>query len=294
MSNKIIKKKFGYYQLRNKPTKKSLSDYYANLYYQQYAGSYESEYSDTEVKYIKNKQRYLELCLKRLIRKGIKGKKFLDIGCGEGWTLSHFLSIGCNVKGVDFSSLGIEKFNPEVSKYFVKEDIYLFLEKEIRKSNKYDIINLTNVIEHVLEPEDLLVGLKTLLKPFGILVVTFPNDFSNFQKLLLELGKVAEEFWILPPDHISYFTKDSFLNLTESLGMFVEFILADFPIDIFLINDYSNYVKNKSKGKQAHLARLFIMNFLFDQNFEQTVEIILKFGRLGFGRNLTAFLRIKK
>ena len=64
MTSEVIKRKFGYYQLKDKPTNEELSDYYANKYYQEGVGSYEIEYSDVEIKYIKNKQRYLEYCLR--------------------------------------------------------------------------------------------------------------------------------------------------------------------------------------------------------------------------------------
>ncbi|MEK0338057.1 MAG: hypothetical protein QQN41_11550, partial [Nitrosopumilus sp.] len=124
--------------------------------------------------------------------------------------------------------------------------------------------------------------------------VTFPNDFSDLQKLLVDSGKVDEEFWVVAPDHISYFTKDSFSKMAESLGLSVELILADFPIDIFLLNDHSNYIKDKSKGKQAHYSRIYVMNLLFDIDFEHNLNAFLSFGQSGFGRNLTAFLRVNK
>ena len=290
-NKKVIKKETGYYQLKEKPIKEELDNYYSNKYYQESQGSYETEYSDAEIKYIKSKQRYLHYCCEKILG---GGKSFLDVGCGEGWSLSYFKSIGCNVKGVDFSSFGIEKFNPEVIGFFVKSDIYEFLQNEITTSNRYDIINLTNVIEHVLHPEELLANLKNILSNDGIIIVTFPNDFSKFQYLLYDLGKIEEEFWIVSPDHISYFTKDSFSNMAKSLGFSIELVLADFPIDLFLINDYSNYIRDKSKGKQAHYSRVQTMNLLYDLDFELSAEAFLNLGAMGFGRDLTAFMKIKE
>ena len=42
-----------------------------------------------------------------------------------------------------------------------------------------DIIHLGNVIEHVLNPEDLLKKIKNILSSNGILICTFPNDFPS-------------------------------------------------------------------------------------------------------------------
>ena len=290
--NKVIKKETGYYQLKEKPTKEELTDYYKNKYYQKCMRSYEVEYSNAEIKYIKNKLKYLQYCCKKIYGGGMDGKSFIDIGCGEGWTLSYFRSIGCIVKGVDFSFFGIEKFNPEVINFFIQDDIYQFLKKEMTTSNRYDIINLTNVIEHVLEPEELLLNIKNILTENGVIIVTFPNDFSKLQNLLMELGKIKDEFWIVSPDHISYFTKDSFSSMAESLGFYIELVLADFPIDLFLLNDHSNYIRDKSKGKQAHYSRIYTINLLSEIDFDVSAEAFLNLGSMGFGRDLTVFMKI--
>lgn len=102
--------------------------------------------------------------------------------------MDYFKNIGCKVKGVYFSSYGIEKFKPELLDYFIQSDIFEYIENEISTANKYNIINLINVVEHVLEPEDLLVNLKNILSDEGI--ITFPNDFSPLQDRLLSLRKI--------------------------------------------------------------------------------------------------------
>ena len=71
--------------------------------------------------------------------------------------------------------------------------------------------------------------------------MTFPNDFSPFQELIKKLGKISEDFWVVPPDHISYFNKESMKNLVENIGYEVKYILADFPIDIFLFSLMGEY-----------------------------------------------------
>lgn len=291
MRKEVVKKGIGYYQLADKLSDKEIKEYYENKYFQEAKGGYDIQYSDAEIKYIKNKQMYLQLCLEKM-GISIKGKKFLDLGCGEGWTLSYFKSLDCEVKGVDFSSYAIKKFNIDVYENFIQSDIYEFLDREIKMSNKYDIINLTHVIEHVAEPEELLLNLKTIVLDGGVIIVTFPNDFSELQKQLLDLEKINEKFWITFPDHISYFTKQSFIKMIDSLDLHAELILADFPIDILLLNDHSNYIKDKSKGKQAHYTRVQTMNLLVDLSPKISLEAFLNFGQMGFGRNLAVFIKI--
>ena len=75
------------------------------------------------------------------------------------------------------------------------------------------------------------MDMKPLLTDRGVLIVTFPNDFSDIQKLSVDLEK-NNEYWVASPDHISYFNKDSFQNLAESLGFKVVLLFAEFPIEI--------------------------------------------------------------
>jgi len=292
MTQRTIKTKNEYYQIKNKPTQEELLKYYEKKYYQHGIGSYEKEYSEEELQFTKDRQKYLEFCLRKIHYDKFKDKTFLDIGCGEGWSLSHFNFLGCKVKGVDFSSFGIEKFNPDILKYFKKGNIYDFIYDQIEKSNLWDIINLSNVIEHVLEPEELIFNLKSILSKGGKIICTFPNDYSPFQKLLLKNKKIDSDFWVTIPDHISYFNKESFTKMAQSLGLHIELLLADFPIDIFLLNEHSNYINNTSKGKEAHYARIRSVNLLNQIDFNTSVETFINLGKIGFGRNLTAFMSI--
>ena len=65
--NNIIEKKSGYKQLKKKPTKKELSDYYENFYYQEAKSSYEKTYSKKEIKFFRNKQKNRKKLSSKLI-----------------------------------------------------------------------------------------------------------------------------------------------------------------------------------------------------------------------------------
>ncbi len=293
-SNQVkVKKNKEYYQLSPKPSERMLKDYYENIYFQQLKGSYEKSYSKDELLYFHNNNSIISTCLNKIFNEDIKNKSLLDLGSGEGWTLKYFHKRGCNVLGVDFSSHGISKFNKPMLKYFIESEILEFIDKCIAEDKKFDIINLTNVIEHVLYPEQLLASIKRIMNPDGVVIVTFPNDFSSLQNLLLKRGKISNAFWVVSPDHISYFNKLSFSELSARLGYKQQYYLADFPIDLYLLNDNSNYILDKTKGKQAHLSRLEFINLICKHDLINATEFLLSLGNLGFGRNLTAFLKSK-
>lgn len=294
-THKIATKRVNeYIQLSVKPTPDELGVYYKNIYFQQSKGSYQRKYSKAELHYINNCNIAIVNCVERIARSNIRGKTFLDLGAGEGWALKTFYNAGCVVTGVDFTSFAISRFNKGLKKYFFEDDIINFVNKCISTKRKFDIVNLTNVIEHVIEPEKLLFSIKKLLSRKGIIVVTFPNDFSELHNLLLSKRLISHPFWVASPDHISYFNKESFSKMSKRLGFDQLLFCADFPIDLFLLNETSNYVNDRSKGKQAHLARVDFINMINKMNKNTVIDFLTSMGELGIGRNLTAFLRNRK
>jgi hypothetical protein len=119
-----------------------------------------------------------------------------------------------------------------------------------------------------------------------------PNDFSGFQKYLIQQG-FTKENWISPPEHLSYFNRSSLINLLDSVGYKVISVQADFPIEQFLINKYSNYNGDKGRGKEAHASRVLITNFLAKQNLDRYIDYREASADLDYGRLLTAYVKLK-
>lgn len=67
-------------------------------------------------------------------------------------------------------------------------------------------------------------------------------------------------------------------------------IQADFPIELFLINENSNYWKDQSLGKAAHESRVTITNYLARTNIRRLVDYQEAAADLEFGRLLTAYV----
>jgi 2-polyprenyl-3-methyl-5-hydroxy-6-metoxy-1,4-benzoquinol methylase len=289
MINKLQKHELGFYEIKDKPTVKELQDYYANKYYQEVSSSgYEFNYSKDELEYFRVKnERYYSIAKK--IRK-IENGSFLDVGCGEGYGLSYFKEQGYIVKGLDFSSSGVSSKNPNCLNELVVGNLFELLKIEIESENTYDIIYLQNVLEHVIDPVDLLRNLHNILSLDGVIILTVPNDFSIIQKEAIRRKHIDREFWIATPDHLSYFEKDSLVNICKATGFNVCDLLGDFPIDLYLYHQGSNYIKDKSAGKSAHNARIELECLLAKQNMDDVLNLWRSMGQVGMGRDLTIFL----
>lgn len=98
----------------------------------------------------------------------------LEIGCGEGGNLLPFSKRGCKVTGIDISAIRIDEakqfFQEEgVSGNFLCQDIFT-----VEVNDKFDIIIIHDVIEHVMRKKELLTIATTLSNDNGLIYVGFP------------------------------------------------------------------------------------------------------------------------
>jgi len=290
MYKDVVLTKYGYYQLKDKPSKESLSEYYREKYYQTSKGKYKKSYTPSELKFIENKlERKFEILNDHINNTEQCG--FLDIGCGEGWALNFFYNKGLKVFGIDYSSHGCNSFNPEMIKFLKTGDIYQIIDEMISERVKFDIIQMDNVLEHVLEPQEIVVKLKNLLSDIGICIIEVPNDYSTLQKYLFENEKINSPFWVGAPDHISYFNKEGLTKLFHQNHFNMVQLSTDFPIDINLLNEDTNYYLNKNKGRNVHIARIEFENLLNSIDIIKTNQLYATLAELGVGRNIIAYFK---
>jgi 2-polyprenyl-3-methyl-5-hydroxy-6-metoxy-1,4-benzoquinol methylase len=285
----LVRNAIGFFEVEPKPCIEDLQKHYSNKYYQNSHGSYEKSYSESQLKYFLNEG---ELALKTLKRYAVDTKSsLLDLGCGEGFFASCFKSFGWEVKCVDFSNDGISRHNPSLLPNFTESDLLTYLNSHGSEISKYGLINLDNVLEHLVDPIAMIRTLRGLIKAKTVVRIEVPNDFSSFQSLLVKRG-CTEETWVVLPDHLSYFNKDSLLALLESEGFKVRSCQADFPIEQFLLNDHTNYWKDRSLGSAANLARVVVTNYMVEMNIDRLIDYREAAADLEFGRELTVYVTL--
>jgi len=290
---RLIRTKYGFYQYRPLPSEEELEKYYKEKYYQKGLGSYSVSYLNEEIEYFKLKAKLIYLKASQIVDMK-KINFFLDIGCGEGWVLNEFYQKGQIVKGIDFSNYGLAKFHPHLLSFFEQGNIYKILKQEIMRKQKYNIILIANVIEHVIDPIDLLRNIRQIMFPDSLLIIVAPNDFSPLHQYLIKHKFISKKFWLKYPDHLSYFNKKSMEKLLLHLGFRVNSVVADNPIDLNLLNDNSNYIKNPLKGKKTHLFRVRTDLFLSSLDLNKFLQLYEIFGSMGIGRDLSYYCLLKE
>jgi SAM-dependent methyltransferase len=285
---RLVRHALGFLQIADMPSAEELQAYYAERYFQTAQGCYEITYSEDEL-------RYFDVLIERKAHAiaGIRGETpgtMLDVGCGEGFAMAWFARHGWAVEGLDPSRAGLAAMNPDMAEFADFGDVFQLLDERIRQGRSYDLVWMTNVLEHVVDPVALLNTLGALVAAGGVLVITVPNDGSAFQEMLLDAGHIPERFWIAPPDHLAYFDHVSLRAITAATGWECRDVSADFPIDFFLLHEGSNYVRDRTAGKAAHRARIAMELLLADQPIAKVNDYYRAMAEVGLGRQLSAVL----
>ena len=279
----VIKNELGYFEL--KPAyQKDMDSFYEEEYYQNQHALYRTEYSGEELAYKNNLYRQKEYIVKTIVGGDCADRlSFLDIGCGEGYALSWFDRNGWDVAGIDESVYGIRSHNSGMEARMIQGDF--LAEKEKLAEKHYDFINIDNVLEHVIRPDEFLEAVAALCDRQTTVCVTVPNDFSVIQKIAYEMGQIDGPFWVTKEtsEHFSYFGRESL----EKAGN-----LADLPVDLFLLHASSNY-RRRQTGHECHVAGITLENRLFSRSLPDTVKLHQAMALNGIGRDISMFFRLK-
>lgn len=136
-----------------------------------------------------------ELCLRDLAifaMGDIKGKKILDLGCGDGLYMLILAQMGAEVCGQDVSSKNIEGANSILKKNgFNCETKVGSASKLMFLDNSFDMAFSGDFFEHItlVEKKDVVSEVFRVLKPGGSFTIKTPN--LQYQKMVLWLKRVS-------------------------------------------------------------------------------------------------------
>jgi SAM-dependent methyltransferase len=157
-----------------------------------------------------NKQRgYRSICrtLQQLVRSMRKTPKLLDIGCGLGFFLDTASEFGFRPDGIEFNEHAIE--------YIRRRYPYRVSQLgELRRTERYDVVTMFDVIEHLREPFATLDEAWERLEDNGVLVIVTMDSTSLMSRLM---GKRLEDFRRIR-EHLFFFSRANLIPILRHRG----------------------------------------------------------------------------
>lgn len=120
-----------------------------------------------------------------LLRKGVQGRKVLDIGFGCAAIAAKLKEASAILDGIDCNPAAVEENGKIYRKAYLADANDL---DDIGLSEKYDIIILSDILQYLVHPEEFLSRLKKYLVKGGLLVVNVPNIANIHVRLSLLRG----------------------------------------------------------------------------------------------------------
>jgi SAM-dependent methyltransferase len=168
----------------------------------------------------------------KYISKHIKGKVGLEIG-GPSWLWRSYVPIYRWAKRVDNLNRasttifgqnhkeGRGTFNYWVMKsgdQYISEGNYSFFKDDI-----YDFVVLRDVLEHLANPIKMLIEIRRIIKPGGVVILTVPNKLGTF-----DYGRPNTTFAHIFNDYINQTQEDDETHFQEAIDLIHDHITPEY------------------------------------------------------------------
>lgn len=159
-----------------------------------------------------------------IIARNVEDNSFiLDVGCGSG-ALGKLLKEKkkCKVHGIDIDNEALKiagNYYDKVENISVCDITSKQYSKFINNNFKYDYIIFADLLEHILDPGQLLYDFSKKLKKNGKILVSIPN-IAHWDIIF---GLLNNQFnynktGLLDTTHVRFYTYSSFLDLIDNIN----------------------------------------------------------------------------
>ena len=246
-------KNCGHMYLEGNFTPEMLTEMYSNYYPRsQYGEQYEPYTEHTGfLAWLDGKKAGCHLWVPQNVR-------ILDIGCGGCEALGYHKARGCEVWGCEAD----ENVRKIAERLGVNVNIGLFNPDNYEK-DYFDYVTMSHVLEHSIDPIEMLKQVHKVLKPNGKLVIGMPYPYCIESFLF---GR----YWIgwHTPFHPNLFSKKSTRLSLEKAGFRYEFSKSSTP-SIRLLDQWAVLFVHGGQGKPM---RFRVFSWAHHQSFGNELE----------------------
>lgn len=186
--------------------------------------------------------------------------RILDIGCGSGKFVQYLRSKGYEATGLEPSAALFGKFL-EGQDHYYNNDVQTFRDEQPHE--QFNIITITDVLEHIEDPQSFLKSVSHLLSPGGVVFISTPNARSLFARMAGQGWHYYNKY------HLSLFCKKNFTQFMESHGFnkLVLKHLTRYQSFYYIIKYGLNFMLHTEKGVPRFLSGMNIPVNLHDNMY---------------------------
>ncbi|QRF75046.1 bifunctional 3-demethylubiquinone-9 3-methyltransferase/ 2-octaprenyl-6-hydroxy phenol methylase [Thermoplasmatales archaeon] len=175
-------------------------------------------YSDP-FKYLSKQESAYHFIYDFLEKANVKLRRILEIGSGLGYLTYALNKAGYSATGIDISNSSVDKAINRFGNYYKHSDLKDLRQNTTDEASKFDLIIATELIEHVVNPVELIKECIPLLKSGGFILLTTPNYY------------VEKRIWQTdpPPIHRFWFSRRSFEVIAGVLDLNLSFLTDNYP-----------------------------------------------------------------
>ncbi|MCJ7653941.1 MAG: class I SAM-dependent methyltransferase [Dehalococcoidia bacterium] len=169
--------------------------------------------------------------------KAVKNLEILECGCGTGGITLPLASLGCHVTAFDVDSSALSVISKRIQEEKLNNVIVIEANGgSFDDGRTYDLVVASEVLEHVVDPEEFVQRIRARVNSGSWLVVTIPNGYGPWQlrrrlsiitclqrnnRLRRILGKKP---YVMGQGHCQFYTRKRFLKMLSAFS----FRLKDF------------------------------------------------------------------
>lgn len=148
-----------------------------------------------------------------------KGKRILDVGCGNGAIACRLLADGFDIYGIDASDTGINIASVKYPGRFFVQDISSERLPDALSAFQFEVVVSTEVIEHLYAPRSYMKLIKNILPLGGVVIISTPYH-GYLKNLVMALSnKLDNHFTVLwEGGHIKFWSKKTLTSLLNEFG----------------------------------------------------------------------------